>query len=195
MISFKHTSLKDFMKNQSPTNPTKEVIERFSEEIEFFLKKAFMQDDEEFQKNEINKFLGRVYGYDCNTKGSVDSAIYVEGEAQVLIEAKAFKNKAEFPKDTLLSKAFCESVLYFLREKIKYNNNSIKHIILANPYEFYIFDATKFEIFQKDKKIDKLYKDCDGKEGTDKSTKKFLKRWKSISKEDLMANFLILTSL
>lgn len=173
MISFKHTSLKDFMKNQSPTNPTREVIERFSEEIELLLKKAFMQDDEEFQKNEINKFLGRVYGYDCNTKGRVDSAIYVDGEAQVLIEAKSLKNKTEFPKkDAPLSKALYESILYFLREI--QHNNSIKHIILANPHEFYIFDADKFEIlFLKDKKIKKFYENCDDKKGTDKSTKKF----------------------
>ena len=180
MISFKHTSLKDFMKNQSPTNPTKEVIERFSEEIELLLKKAFMQDDEEFQKNEINKFLGRVYSYDCNTKGRVDSAIYVDGEAQVLIEAKAFKNKSEFPKDTPLSKAFYESVLYYLREMGDFDNssnsnNSIKHIILCNPYDFYVFDATNFRIFLKNKKIEKLYKNCDGKEGTDKSNPKFYK--------------------
>ena len=180
MISFKHTSLKDFMKNQSPTNPTKEVIERFSKEIELLLKKAFMQDDEEFQKNEINKFLGRVYGYDCNTKGRVDSAIYVDGEAQVLIEAKAFKNKSEFPKDTPLSKAFYESVLYYLREMGDFDNssnsnNSIKHIILCNPYDFYVFDATNFRIFLKNKKIEKLYKNCDGKEGTDKSNPKFYK--------------------
>lgn len=180
MISFKHTSLKDFMKNQSPTNPTREVIERFSEEIELLLKKVFMQDDEEFQKNEINKFLGRVYGYDCNTKGRVDSAIYVDGEAQVLIEAKAFKNKSEFPKDTPLSKAFYESVLYYLREMGDFDNssnsnNSIKHIILCNPYDFYVFDATNFRIFLKNKKIEKLYKNCDGKEGTDKSNPKFYK--------------------
>ena len=180
MISFKYISLKDFMKNYSPINPTKEVIERFSKEIELLLKKAFMQDDEEFQKNEINKFLSRVYGYDCNTKGRVDSAIYVEDEAQVLIEAKAFKNKSEFPKDTPLSKAFYESVLYYLREMGDFDNssnsnNSIKHIILCNPYDFYIFDATNFRIFLKNKKIEKLYKNCDGKEGTDKSNPKFYK--------------------
>lgn len=166
------------MKNYSPINPTKEVIERFSKEIELLLKKAFIQDDEEFQKNEINKFLSRVYGYDCNTKGRVDSAIYVEGEAQVLIEAKSLKNKTEFPKDTPLSKAFYESVLYYLREMGDFDNssnsnNSIKHIILCNPYDFYVFDATNFRIFLKNKKIEKLYKNCDGKEGTDKSTKKF----------------------
>lgn len=124
MIVFKYTSIKDFVKNHSPINPTKETIENFSKETEIFLQKALIQDNGEFQKNEINKFLAKVYSYDCNTKGKVDSAIYVEGETQVLIEAKSLKNKTEFPqKDTLLSKALYESILYFLREKIKYSNN------------------------------------------------------------------------
>lgn len=181
MITFKPTPLKDFIKSHSPTNPTQEVIERFSKEIELFLQKANTQDDEEFQKNEINKLLAKVYGYDCNTKGKIDSAIYVDGEAQVLIEVKALKNTAQFPtQSTLVSKALCESILYFLREKgdpdISHrSNNSIKHIILCNPYEFYIFDATSFETFLKDKTIEKLYKNCDGKEGTNQSTETFYK--------------------
>lgn len=181
MITFKPTPLKDFIKSHSPTNPTQEVIERFSKEIELFLQKANTQDDEEFQKNEINKLLAKVYGYDCNTKGKIDSAIYVDGEAQVLIEVKALKNTAQFPtQSTLVSKALCESILYFLREKgypdiSHHSNNSIKHIILCNPYEFYIFDATSFETFLKDKTIEKLYKNCDGKEGTNQSTETFYK--------------------
>ncbi|WP_027327539.1 DUF7149 domain-containing protein [Helicobacter pametensis] len=175
MITFKHIPLKDFVKKCSPINPTKEMIERFSKEVELFLQKASIQDDEEFQKNEINRFLGRAFGYDCNTRGKVDSAIYIEGEAQVLIEVKALKNKAEFPKDTPLSKALCESILYFLRETQKKQNNSIKHIILCNPYEFYIFDAKSFKIFENDKKIKKLYTNCDDKEGTNTSTEKFYK--------------------
>lgn len=151
------------------------MIDKFKANIDEFLQKVITQDDEEFQKNEINKFLAKVYGYDCNTKGRVDSAIYIENEAQVLIEVKALKNKAEFPKDIPLSKAFYESILYFLRETQKNNNNSIKHIVLCNPYEFYIFDAPSFNIFSKDTKIKKLYKNCDSKEGTNSSNPKFYK--------------------
>lgn len=175
MITFKPTPLKDFIKSHSPTNPTQEVIERFSKKIELFLQKANTQDDEEFQKNEINKLLAKVYGYDCNTKGKIDSAIYVDGEAQVLIEVKALANKNEFAKssDNPLSKALCESILYFLREIKQGNNNSIKHIILCNPCEFFIFDAKKFLLFAEDKTIKKLYKNCDDKEGVNTKTEKF----------------------
>ena len=175
MITFKSTPLKEFIKSHSPTNPTQEVIERFSKEIELFLQKANTQDDEEFQKNEINKLLAKVYGYDCNTKGKIDSAIYVDGEAQVLIEVKALANKNEFAKssDNPLSKALCESILYFLREIKQGNNNSIKHIILCNPCEFFIFDAKKFLLFAEDKTIKKLYKNCDDKEGVNTKTEKF----------------------
>ncbi|MCE3038772.1 type IIG restriction enzyme/methyltransferase [Helicobacter anatolicus] len=173
MINFKSIILKDFVKPYSPPSPSQEVMESFSQTIQDFLQRAFMQSDEEFQKNEINRFLAKTYGYDCNTLGKVDSAIYVDREAQVLIEVKAFENKAEFPKDSPLSKAFYESILYFLRETQIANNNSIKHIILCNPYEFYLFDAKSFNIFSKDKKIQKFYKNCDGKEGTNTKTEKF----------------------
>lgn len=80
MIAFEYTSLKDFVSKSSPKLPTQEEIERFGKEIEEFLSQATLQSDEEFQKNEINTFLAKVYGYKCNTKGSVDSAIYVDGE-------------------------------------------------------------------------------------------------------------------
>ncbi|MCE3039731.1 Eco57I restriction-modification methylase domain-containing protein [Helicobacter anatolicus] len=173
MINFKSIILKDFIKPYSPPSPSQEVMENFSQTIQDFLQRAFMQSDEEFQKNEINRFLAKTYGYDCNTLGKVDSAIYVDREAQVLIEVKAFENKAEFPKDSPLSKAFYESILYFLRETQIVNNNSIKHVILCNPYEFYLFDAKSFNIFSKDKKIQKFYKNCDGKEGTNTKTEKF----------------------
>lgn len=173
MISFKPQMLQDFIKPHNPKVPKDEDIQRFQSNLDDYLSKAIKGSDEEYQKNEITKFLHQSYGYDCNTKGRVDSAIYVDGEAQVLIEVKALANKAEFPRETPLSKALCESILYFLRETQKEKNNSIKHIILANPHEFYIFDAKSFKIFEDDKKIKKLYANCDDKEGTNTSTEKF----------------------
>ncbi|MGL2340163.1 DUF7149 domain-containing protein [Helicobacter pylori] len=118
MIRFAHISLKDFIKKHNPQTPTKETIENFEKEINSLLENAKRQDDEEFQKNEINKFFLKTYGYDCNTSKKVDSAIYVDGEVRVLIEVKALNNRNEFPKDreNPLSKAFCQMVLYFLEE-------------------------------------------------------------------------------
>ncbi|GAA8721905.1 hypothetical protein HpDR94b_10630 [Helicobacter pylori] len=60
MIRFTRILLKDFIKKYNPPTPTKETIENFEKEINSLLENAPRQDDEEFQKNEINKFLGKI---------------------------------------------------------------------------------------------------------------------------------------
>ncbi|GAA8518739.1 hypothetical protein oki105_03510 [Helicobacter pylori] len=185
MICFTHISLKDFIKKHNPQEPKKETIENFEKEINSLLKNAPKQDDEEFQKNEINKFLKNAYGYDCNTNKKVDSAIYVDGEVRVLIEAKALNNRNEFPKDreNPLSKAFCQMVFYFLNA-IE-DNNSLKHAIICNAHEFFLFDCRDFcTLFQNDKRIKKFYDNCAKKEGTDPSTKRFYSDLEEYLKKD-----------
>ncbi|GAA9697107.1 class I SAM-dependent DNA methyltransferase [Helicobacter pylori] len=184
MISFTRTLLKDFIKKYNPQEPKKETIENFEKEINSLLENAPRQDDEEFQKNEINKFLKNVYGYDCNTYEKVDSAIYVDEEVQVLIEVKALNKKTEFPKnkENPLSKAFCQMVLYFL-EEIK--NNSLKHAIICNAHEFFLFDCRDLLLlFQKDKRIKKFYDNYAKNEGTDSSKPKFYKDLEQYLRED-----------
>ncbi|GAA8522635.1 class I SAM-dependent DNA methyltransferase [Helicobacter pylori] len=185
MIKFARIPLKDFIKKHNPQEPKKETIENFEKEINSLLENAKGQDGEEFQKNEINKFLKNAYGYDCNTSKKVDSAIYVDGKAWVLIEVKALNNKTEFPKDRKnpLSKAFCQMVFYFL-EEIK-NNNSLKHAIICNAHEFFLFDCKDFcTLFQNDKKIKQLHKNCTKKEGTDPKTKRFYSDLEEYLKKD-----------
>ncbi len=185
MIKFAHISLKDFIKKYNPQEPKKETIENFEKEINSLLENAKRQDGEEFQKNEINKFLKNTYGYDCNTYEKVDSAIYVDGKAWVLIEVKALNNRNEFPKDreNPLSKAFCQMVFYFLKE-IE-NNNSLKHAIICNAHEFFLFDCKDLlNLFQNDKEITKLHKNCTSKEGTDPKTKRFYSDLEEYLKED-----------
>ncbi|GAA9372061.1 class I SAM-dependent DNA methyltransferase [Helicobacter pylori] len=177
MIRFAHISLKDFIKKHNPQEPKKETIENFEKEINSLLENAPRQDDEEFQKNEINKFLKNAYGYDCNTSKKVDSAIYVDKEVRVLIEVKALNKKTEFPKnrENPLSKAFCQMVLYFLEEIEKEKNNSLKHTIICNAHEFFLFDCKDLLFLKKDKRIKKFYENYAKKEGTDSSKPKFYK--------------------
>ncbi|GAA7805882.1 class I SAM-dependent DNA methyltransferase [Helicobacter pylori] len=185
MIKFVRIPLKDFIKKHNPQEPKKETIENFEKEINSLLENAKRQDDEEFQKNEINKFFLKTYGYDCNTNKKVDSAIYVGKEVCVLIEVKVLNNRNEFPKDreNPLSKAFCQMVFYFLKE-IE-NNNSLKHAIICNAHEFFLFDCKDlFSLFQNDKKIKQLHKDCASKEGTDPSTKRFYSDLEEYLKKD-----------
>lgn len=183
---FTRIPLKDFIKKHNPQEPKKETIENFEKEINSLLENAPKQDDEEFQKNEINKFLKNAYGYNCNTNKKVDSAIYVDGEVRVLIEVKALDNKTEFPKDreNPLSKAFCQMVLYFLEEIEKEKNNSLKHTIICNAHEFFLFDCKDLLFLKEDKRIKKFYKDCAKKEGTDHSTKRFYSDLEEYLKKD-----------
>ncbi|GAA6834420.1 class I SAM-dependent DNA methyltransferase [Helicobacter pylori] len=173
MIEFAHIPLKDFIKKYNPQEPKKETVENFEKEINSLLENAKRQDGEEFQKNEINSFLKNTYDYHCNTYEKVDSAIYVDGKAWVLIEVKALNNRNEFPKDreNPISKAFCQMVFYFL-DVIK-NNNSLKHAIICNTHEFFLFDCKDLLFLKDDKRIKKLHKDCAKNEGTDPSTKRF----------------------
>ncbi|RKV07170.1 type IIG restriction enzyme/methyltransferase [Helicobacter pylori] len=181
---FTRIPLKDFIKKHNPQEPKKETIENFEKEINSLLENAPRQDDEEFQKNEINKFLKNAYGYDCNTNKKVDSAIYVDGEVRVLIEVKALNNKIEFPKnrENPLSKAFCQMVLYFLEETEE--NNSLKHTIICNVHEFFLFDCKDLLFLNEDKRIKKFYKNHAQKEGTDPKTKKFYSDLEEYLKKD-----------
>lgn len=175
MISFTRILLKDFIKKYNPQTPTTETIENFEKEINSLLENAPRQDDEEFQKNEINSFLKNTYGYRCNTNKKVDSAIYVDEEVQVLIEVKALNRKTEFPKnrENPISKAFCQMVLYFLEEREKEKNNSLKHAIICNAHEFFLFDCKDLLFLNEDKRIKKSYKNYAKKEGIDSSKPRF----------------------
>ena len=186
MIRFAHISLKDFIKKYNPQEPKKETIENFEKEINSLLENAPRQDDEEFQKNEINKFLKNAYGYECNTRKKVDSAIYVDKEVRVLIEVKALNNKTEFPKnrENPLSKAFCQMVLYFLEEIEKEKNNSLKHTIICNAHEFFLFDCKDLLFLKEDKRIKKFYENYAKKEGTDSSKPRFYEDLEQYLQED-----------
>ncbi|GAA7670264.1 class I SAM-dependent DNA methyltransferase [Helicobacter pylori] len=185
MIRFTRILLKDFIKKYNPPTPTKETIENFEKEINSLLENAPRQDDEEFQKNEINSFLKNTYSYRCNTNKKVDSAIYVDGEVQVLIEVKALNKKTEFPKnrENPFSKAFCQMVLYFLEEREKEKNNSLKHTIICNAHEFFLFDCKDLLFLNDNKRIKKFYKNYAQKEGTDSSKPRFYEDLEQYLKE------------
>ncbi|WP_441696791.1 type IIG restriction enzyme/methyltransferase [Helicobacter pylori] len=184
MIEFACIPLKDFIKKYNPQESKKETIENFEKEINSLLENAKGQNYEESQKSKINKFLKNTYGYECDIYGKVDSAIYVDGKAWVLIEVKALNNRNEFPKDreNPLSKAFCQMVFYFLKEIEK--NNSLKHAIICNAHEFFLFDCKDLLFLENDKEITKLHKNCASKEGTDPKTKRFYSDLEEYLKKD-----------
>ena len=172
--------LEDFLSNAH--SPSESELESFSKHRDKLLHTK-ENESEEHQKIALIEFLAKSFAYECNTKNRIDLSIYEDNKAKVLFEVKSLSNKIEFVSsggDTLLlqeysleSKAFYESILYFLREYKTHNNNDIKHIILTNTRDFYLIDAREYLTFAKDKTILKAFDNCDKNQGTDTSTSKF----------------------
>lgn len=133
--------------------PNRIEIDGFKANLIQLLDRSNDAESEEFHKNLVADFMKKTY-YDpahyINTKGRNDQVIHngpnAESTVGVIIEAKKFGNKSEMVnRDKLNVKAFQEMVLYYLRERISHKNLEIKHLVITNIYEWFIFDASVFE--------------------------------------------------
>lgn len=99
------------------------------------------------------------------TKERTDFAIHLGKDAKapagVLFEIKKPTNKADMiTKNNLNTKAMHELILYFLRERLNNDNNSLTYLVITNIYEWYIFDAQLFErVFTQSAQLQKAYKE------------------------------------
>ncbi|WP_305874724.1 type IIG restriction enzyme/methyltransferase [Helicobacter pylori] len=165
----------DYKKLDLPnTNyPSKEQLEAFKTAFDAFLE-TNPQENENHHNDAFNDLLKSVFKYKVKPTKKIDSAILNENnKVEVIIEFKAVKNPNEFiKKGDLNVKALHESLFYYLIERRKGNNN-LKHLILATIKELYIIDANEFEVFNKDKEIEKAFENCHDKKGNDPHTKAF----------------------
>ncbi|EQD89798.1 eco57I restriction-modification methylase family protein [Helicobacter pylori SouthAfrica50] len=165
----------DYKKLDLPnTNyPNKEQLEDFKTAFDAFLE-TNQQENENHHNDAFNDLLKGVFKYKVKPTKKIDSAILNDNnKVEVIIEFKALKNPNEFiKKGDLNVKALHESLLYYLTER-KEGNNNLKHLILATIKELYIIDANEFEIFNKDKEIEKAFENCHDKKGNDPRTKAF----------------------
>ncbi|WP_252183153.1 type IIG restriction enzyme/methyltransferase [Helicobacter pylori] len=148
-------------------------MEAFKTAFDAFLE-TNPQENENHQNDAFNDLLKGVFKYKVKPTKKIDSAILNDNDkVEVIIEFKALKNPNEFiKKGDLNVKAFHESLLYYLTER-KEGNNNLKHLILATIKELYIIDANEFEVFNKDKEIEKAFENCHDKKGNDPRTKAF----------------------
>ncbi|PUD54346.1 class I SAM-dependent DNA methyltransferase [Helicobacter pylori] len=165
----------DYKKLDLPnTNyPSKEQLKAFETAFNAFLE-TNPQENENHHNDAFNDLLKGVFKYKVKPTKRIDSAILNDNnEVEVIIEFKALKNPNEFiKKGDLNVKAFHESLLYYLTER-KEGNNNLKHLILATIKELYIIDANEFEVFNKDKEIEKAFKNCHDRKGNDTHTEAF----------------------
>ncbi|WP_283445944.1 class I SAM-dependent DNA methyltransferase [Helicobacter pylori] len=165
----------DYKKLDLPnTNyPNQEQLKAFETAFNAFLE-TNPQENENHQNYAFNDLLKGVFKYKVKPTKKIDSAILNDnGKVEVIIEFKALKNPNEFiKKGDLNVKALHESLLYYLIER-KEGNNNLKHLILGTIKELYIIDADEFEVFYKDKEIQKAFENCHDKKGNDPRTEAF----------------------
>lgn len=151
--------------------PNRSEIEAFKINLTKLIDHSNEVESEEFHKNLVIDFLKKTY-YDpnhyINTKGRNDLVIHTGDKAKssvgVIIEAKKPTNKSEMLNQSNINyKAFQELVLYYLRERITHKNLEVKHLIVTNINEWFIFDAQTFDRhFAQNKGLVKQFEDFEG---------------------------------
>lgn len=151
--------------------PLTEHFNHFCEQLDI-LKNALenskeKKESEEHIKNLIIKFLQDSFYAKTNlvnTKERIDCAIYEtldsSSPVQVLIETKR-PGSTEFPSlKNLNSKAMQETVLYYMRERVQNKNLDLKHIVITDGFQWFMFEAADFEKYFRDNKdLQKHYND------------------------------------
>lgn len=165
--------------------PNRTGIENFKANLIQLLDRTNDVESEEFHKNLVTDFLKKTYyepNHFINTKGRNDLVIHTGDKAKssvgVIIETKKPTNKSEMiTSDKLNTKAFQELVLYYLRERITHNNVEVKHLVITNITEWFIFDAITFDRhFAQNKNLVKQFLDFEGGRLADTKTDFFYKQ-------------------
>lgn len=182
--------------------PNRDEIEVFKRNLISLLDKIQLveqrpkDESEEHLKNDIRDFLRDTYyraTNAINTKDKKDLVIHLGTDTNsrvgVIIEAKRPSNKAEMIKSSaesdspkqriakLNTKAFQELVLYYLRERITHKNLEVKHLVVTNINEWFIFDATLFDrLFAQNKKLVTQFNDFEAGRLADTRTQFFYKQ-------------------
>lgn len=161
--------------------PNRTEIEGFKSNLIKLIDRINESESEEFHKNLIIDFLKAKYDphYYINTKGRNDLVVHNADKASsnvgVIIETKKPTNKSEMlTVDNVNYKAFQELVLYYLRERITHKNLELKHLIVSNINEWFIFDAQIFErFFAQNKGLVKQFEDFEAGRLSDIKTEFF----------------------
>ena len=130
-------------------------IERLKQSLATYLQSGNPDESEEYHKGLIKDFLVHTWyarDYSINTNGREDLVIYSGSQAgaqpAVIIEAKSPANSTEmFSAQNPNCKALQECVYYFMQEAITEQNTEVRHIIITNYADWYLFDAKDFSRF------------------------------------------------
>lgn len=164
--------------------PKRPDIELFKGNLIKLLGQIDEKESEENVKIHLMDFLKDTWykqDYLVATKGRTDFVIHTGKEAKapsgVLFEVKRPSNKGDMvTRQNLNAKAMHELILYYLRERVNEKNIDIRHLVITNIYEWFIFDASLFEkVVAKNTKLVKAFKDWDSGQKVSTNTDLFYK--------------------
>ena len=160
-------------------------IKCFRSAMRKMLKNVNANESEEHNKNLVMEFLSNAFYKNTNainTKGKTDAAIYespdsIHSHALVLIEAKG-PGRPDMAKRTELNcKALHELILYYIREEEINHNTKIKHLIITNCFEWFVFDkACFYRFFLANKKFKNEVLEAERENTTDYVYEKVIRR-------------------
>ena len=124
-------------------------------------------ESEEFNKNDIITFLKEAgFGeyYYINTKDRIDAAIYGDSKGkkpiEVIIEVKRPGNRTEMvTRINLLKKSFAQLLSYYWEEVYLHKNYAIKHLVVTDGTEWYVFDAAAIDRIVSVRDIRKIFEE------------------------------------
>ena len=137
-------------------------LERFWMQFQGFLSELEASPDEEFSKTLVRNLLSSTFYGDShaiNTNNPTDLVIYADASAKgshpvVLFEIKHHTNDEMVRRDDLNRKALHELILYYLREEVLMHNTDIKHLVVTDGLQWFVFDKKVFyECFASKKKF------------------------------------------
>ena len=151
--------LKAYLKESVSLNE----LQAFRNAMQTLFMRINPSESEEFNKNLVIDFLGQsLYksnSYMVNTYYRTDLAIYSNvnlhnGHPMVLFEFKGPSRPDMVSINDLKKKSLYELVLYYIREEIQKKNTDVKHLIITNCWEYFIFEKKLFyQLFAKDRKF------------------------------------------
>ncbi len=128
-------------------------IELFKRNFKRLFERVNENESEEHNKNIVSNFLKNTFykeNFEINTADRKDLVIHKGNTSltpvSVIIETKSPLNKTEMISlEKPNTKALHEIIHYYLKERVIHQNKAIKHLIITNIYQWFIFDAVDFE--------------------------------------------------
>ncbi len=178
------TIAKSLNKAYRQVSVEKQSFDIFKKQLGIYYDQIALNDTEEKLKGDLMDFLKLTFygqNYKVSPNGRIDCAIHlgnnIGSPIGVIFEVKMPNNASEMiTRGNLNRKALQELLLYYLRERVTKKNIELKHLVVTNINEFFIFDAQEFErVFYSNKKLVKQFEEFNEGSLTSEKTDFFYK--------------------